>query len=72
MLVNTQTTHLQEPPEKSSSGVNINDFGQYLNYTSFQEIVHHIKKISLERIIANESVPDYHLQSNMQALAKTA
>ena len=72
MMSDTNITDMEEQATNTSSLVNLDDFGQYLTYASFQEIVHHIKKISLERIVANEPVPEYHLQSQKQTLAKTA
>ena len=69
--MNTNTQYLQENRQESSL-INMNDFGKYLTYISFQEAVHQIKKISLERIIANEPIPEYHLQPKPHTIAKTA
>lgn len=72
MIMNTQTNYLQEEKKNLASPLNINDFGQYLTYTSFQDVVHQVKKISLERIIANEPIPEYHVQATARVFAKTA
>jgi hypothetical protein len=70
--MNTNTAYTQEKTKSVSPLININDFGKYLTYTSFQEVVHQVKTISLERIIANEPIPEYHIQPKAQTLAKTA
>ncbi|GAK58687.1 hypothetical protein U27_05661 [Candidatus Vecturithrix granuli] len=70
--MNIQTEHLQEHTNNAFPLVNIDDFGKYLNYTSFQEVVHQIKQLSLERIIANEPIPEYHFQSTTEEVAKIA
>lgn len=70
--MNTTNTIYEQENMQDISLVNMNDFGKYLTYISFQEAVHQVKKMSLERIIANEPIPDYHLQPKTHTLAKTA
>jgi len=69
--MNTNTIYVQENIQDTSL-IDMNDFGKYLTYISFQEAVHQIKKISLERIIANEPIPEYQIQPQTHAIAKTA
>jgi hypothetical protein len=35
--------------------MNMKDFAKYLTYTSFDEALHHIRRMSLERIIESET-----------------
>jgi len=36
--------------------MNMKDFAKYLTYTSFQEALHKVRRVSLERILASESL----------------
>jgi hypothetical protein len=52
--------------------VKMKDFAKYLNYSSFHEVLHHIRKISLERIVANEPLTDQRQPAINQQRLKTA
>jgi hypothetical protein len=38
--------------------MDLKEFGKYLQHTSFDAALHHVRRLSLERILANESVQD--------------
>jgi hypothetical protein len=71
-MMNTRKVQRQESNDRYAPTVNVDDFGEYLEYTSFQDIVHQVRKLSMERIIANELIPEYQPQPKTHHRVKTA